>query len=254
MSKGSIQIYTSAAEQAVPLAGVSLTVLDESGGALAHLTSDADGYAEAADLPAPAASYSLNKDNTTVRPYAVYRIEAALDGWQPLVVDGVQVFDGQATAARLTLLPAGALPSTARSSGEVETDVVNIPPHTLFSGESGSGPAPEELLPGSVLNRIVVPKKITVHLGKPSANVSNVTVSFQSYIANVASSEVYPTCAGAPCPTTPGRAYTRIGRIPFCGGSTTSLFTAAQTFARVSGAVSPHNSFCISASASAIGR
>ena len=254
MSKGSIQIYTSAAEQAVPLAGVSLTVLDESGGALAHLTSDADGYAEAADLPAPAASYSLDKANTTVRPYAVYRIEAALDGWQPLVVDGVQVFDGQVTAARLTLLPAGALPSTARSSGEAETDVVNIPPHTLFSGEGGSGPAPEELLPGSVLNRIVVPKKITVHLGKPSANVSNVTVSFQSYIANVASSEVYPTWAGVPCPTTPGRAYTRIGRIPFCGGSTTILFTAAQTFARVSGAVSPHNSFCISASASAIGR
>ena len=109
MSKGSIQIYTSAAEQAVPLAGVSLTVLDESGAALAHLTSDADGYAEAADLPAPAASYSLDKANTTVRPYAVYRIEAALDGWQPLVVDGVQVFDGQATAARLTLLPAWAL-------------------------------------------------------------------------------------------------------------------------------------------------
>ena len=55
-----------------------------------------------------------------------------------------------------------------------------------------------QLLPGSVLNRIVVPKKITVHLGKPSANVRNVTVSFQSYIANVASSEVYPTWDSAP--------------------------------------------------------
>ena len=66
------------------------------------------------------------------------------------------------------------------------------------AGNGGSGPAPEELLPGSVLNRIVVPKKITVHLGKPSANVRNVTVSFQSYIANVASSEVYPTWDSAP--------------------------------------------------------
>ena len=63
---------------------------------------------------------------------------------------------------------------------------------------SVSDAAPEELLPGSVLNRIVVPKKITVHLGKPSANVRNVTVSFQSYIANVASSEVYPTWDSAP--------------------------------------------------------
>ena len=82
--------------------------------------------------------------------------------------------------------------------GMVETDIVTIPPHTLFAGNGGSGPAPEELLPGSVLNRIVVPKKITVHLGKPSANVRNVTVSFQSYIANVASSEVYPTWDSAP--------------------------------------------------------
>ena len=49
-----------------------------------------------------------------------------------------------------------------------------------------------------VIKVIVVPKKITVHLGKPSANVRNVTVSFQSYIANVASSEVYPTWDSAP--------------------------------------------------------
>ena len=44
-----------------------------------------------------------------------------------------------------------------------------------------------------VLNEVVIPKKITVHLGKPSANVRNVTVSFQDYIANVASGEIYPS-------------------------------------------------------------
>ena len=160
---------------------------------------NADGFAEAADLPAPDAAYSLDAANTTVQPYALYRIEAALDGWQPLVLNGVQVFDAQQTVARLNLLPAGAAPASAVSrTGEVETDIVTIPPHTLFAGNGGSGPAPEELLPGSVLNRIVVPKKITVHLGKPSANVRNVTVSFQSYIANVASSEVYPTWDSAP--------------------------------------------------------
>ena len=32
-----------------------------------------------------------------------------------------------------------------------------------------------------------------MHLGRPSANVQNVTVSFRDYIKNVASSEVYPT-------------------------------------------------------------
>ena len=198
MANGSIQIYTSAG-QAAPLAGVALTVLDENGAALAHLTADADGFAEAAGLPAPDAAYSLDEANSAVRPYAIYSVEAVLDGWQTVVLNGVQVFDAQQTVARLNLLPAGAAPASAVSrTGEVETDIVTIPPHTLFAGNSGSGPAPEELLPGSVLNRIVVPKKITVHLGKPSANVRNVTVSFQSYIANVASSEVYPTWDSAP--------------------------------------------------------
>ena len=198
MANGSIQIYTSAG-QAAPLAGVALTVLDENGAALAHLTADADGFAEVSDLPAPDAAYSLDEANSAVRPYAIYSVEAVLDGWQTVVLNGVQVFDAQQTVARLNLLPAGAAPASAVSrTGEVETDIVTIPPHTLFGGNGGSGPAPEELLPGSVLARIVVPKKITIHLGKPSANVRNVTVSFQSYIANVASSEVYPTWDSAP--------------------------------------------------------
>ena len=38
-----------------------------------------------------------------------------------------------------------------------------------------------------------IPENITVHLGPPSANAENVTVPFIHYIANVASSELYPT-------------------------------------------------------------
>lgn len=38
-----------------------------------------------------------------------------------------------------------------------------------------------------------VPQNITVHLGSPSSNASNITVSFQDYVKNVASSEIYPT-------------------------------------------------------------
>lgn len=39
----------------------------------------------------------------------------------------------------------------------------------------------------------VIPETITVHLGLPSSNAENVTVSFPDYIKNVASSEIYPT-------------------------------------------------------------
>lgn len=38
-----------------------------------------------------------------------------------------------------------------------------------------------------------IPETITVHLGAPTAQAPNVTVSFRDYIKNVASSEVYPT-------------------------------------------------------------
>ena len=38
-----------------------------------------------------------------------------------------------------------------------------------------------------------VPQYITVHLGSPSSNAPNVTVSFSDYVKNVASSEIYPT-------------------------------------------------------------
>ncbi len=39
----------------------------------------------------------------------------------------------------------------------------------------------------------VIPRTVTVHLGRPTSDAENVTVSFPDYIKNVASSEIYPT-------------------------------------------------------------
>ena len=196
MPNGTLRVYTSVAEQAAPVTGVHITVLDESGAVLARLTTDASGATSDLELPAPDASYSLDENNRTVRPYAIYSILAEADGWQSQILDGVQVFDGQQTVARLEFLPATPAdnPTLADSRTEAQNvEVTTVPPHPLFAGGGGSGPSPEENPNARVLNEVVIPKKITVHLGKPSANVSNVTVGFQEYIANVASSEVYPT-------------------------------------------------------------
>ncbi len=38
-----------------------------------------------------------------------------------------------------------------------------------------------------------IPERITVHLGTPDSNASNITLDFPDYIKNVASSEIYPT-------------------------------------------------------------
>ena len=39
----------------------------------------------------------------------------------------------------------------------------------------------------------VIPETITVHLGRPNESAENLTLPFSEYIANVASSEIYPT-------------------------------------------------------------
>ena len=39
----------------------------------------------------------------------------------------------------------------------------------------------------------IIPQTITVHLGPPDQNADNVTLPFLDYVANVASSEIYPT-------------------------------------------------------------
>lgn len=191
MPNGTLLIYTAVAEQAAPLPGVTVEILDESSQSLALLTTDDTGATQPIELPAPDASYSLDI-NSTVCPYGIYRVVAALPGWHAVTLEGVQIFDGQQTVARISLLPARErlLPLT-------EQQPIVVPPHKLFTGGGGSGPAPQYPCnpdtSTAVLDQVVVPKKITVHLGRPAAAASNVSVNFINYIANVASSEVYPT-------------------------------------------------------------
>ena len=80
MPTGSIWIAAALAEQAAPLAGVRVTVLDETGVPVARLETGEDGTAVQDNLPAPDRSYSLEENNTTVRPYAVYDLVAEKDG------------------------------------------------------------------------------------------------------------------------------------------------------------------------------
>ncbi|HJD20585.1 MAG TPA: hypothetical protein H9915_02075 [Candidatus Gemmiger faecigallinarum] len=190
MPNGSLQIYTTTAGQSAPLAGVVVSIFDEGGTRLARVVTDAEGAAPEVALEAPSRTLSLDESNTTQRPYAVYQLTAVLAGWQQRSVAGIQVFDGQQTVARLEFLPADA------ALARVQQELVVIPEHALFAGDGGSGQPPAALADPRVLTEVVLPRRITVHLGAPSSSARNVTVPFQDYIANVASSEVYPTWEG----------------------------------------------------------
>ena len=149
MPTGSIQVYASVAGQAAPLAGVQVAVLDESGVTVARLTTDEAGAAEATNLPAPNASYSLQETNTTVRPYAVYRLRADASGWQSQILDGVQVFDGQQTVARLEFYATAAGTETLCPHGKPRPRPSPSHPMCCLRATAAAAPRPRSACPAT---------------------------------------------------------------------------------------------------------
>ena len=185
MATGILRIQAFAARQAAPVEGVTVNIVGD--GFTAARMTDAEGNAADVTLTAPDCALSLEEDNTTRLPYAVCSLTASKAGYRTVRIQGIQVFAGQVTLAQPEMIP------ETEEDRDVENPPIVIPPHPLFAGGGGSGRAPADPCAPRVLDRVIIPKNITVHLGKPAASARNVTVSFRRYIANVASSEVYPT-------------------------------------------------------------
>ena len=185
MATGILRIQAFAARQSAPVEGVTVNIVGD--GFTAVRMTDAEGNAADVTLTAPDCALSLEEDNTTRLPYAVCSLTASKAGYRTVRIQGIQVFAGQVTLAQPEMIP------ETEEGRDVEDPPIVIPPHPLFAGGGGSGRAPANPCAPRVLDRVIIPKNITVHLGKPAASARNVTVSFRRYIANVASSEVYPT-------------------------------------------------------------
>ena len=185
MATGILRIQAFAARQSSPVEGVTVTITGD--GFTVTRRTDAEGSAGDVTLTTPDCALSLDENNTTTRPYAVCNLTAFKEGWRPVRIRGVQVFPGQVTLAQPEMIP------DTEEDRDIPVEPIVIPAHALFAGGGGSGPDPTTNCDPKVLSRVIIPKNITVHLGRPAASAQNVTVSFRRYIANVASSEVYPT-------------------------------------------------------------
>ena len=181
---GTLRIQTFAARQSAPMEGVTVAVQGD--GFTLHCITDETGTAADIPVEAPACTLSLDEDNT-IRPYAVVSLTAAKSGYRTVRIEGIQIFAGQITLAQPAMIP------VTEEGKDIPDAPIVIPPHPLFAGSGGSGAQPVENCTPRVLDKVIIPKNITVHLGKPASSARNVTVSFRDYIANVASSEVYPT-------------------------------------------------------------
>ena len=185
MATGILRIQAFAARQSSPVEGVTVTITGD--GFTVTRRTDAEGSAGDVTLTTPDCALSLDENNTTTRPYAVCDLTAFKEGWRTVRIHGVQVFPGQVTLAQPEMIP------DTEADRDIPVEPIVIPAHALFAGGGGSGPDPTTNCDPKVLSRVIIPKNITVHLGRPAASAQNVTVSFRRYIANVASSEVYPT-------------------------------------------------------------
>ena len=145
------------ARQSSPIEGVLVTV--SGNGFTAQRITDETGTAADLSIEAPSCALSLQEDNT-IRPYAVVDLTAAKAGFRTVRIQGVQIFAGQVTLAQPEMIP----------ETEEDRDVVNppivIPEHSLFTGDGGSGPDPMENCVPRVLDRVIIPKNITVHPAK----------------------------------------------------------------------------------------
>ena len=187
MANGFLLVQSFAPRQSSAVPDVRITLTGEDGTQLTFST-DSEGIAPVQTLTAPDVSLSLDEDNTR-QPYSLWNLQAEKEGYQTVRMQGVQVFATQTALVLLELVPQQRLGAPIPLA-----QTFDIPPHPLYQqSEEVPSVAPVSACEPRVLEAPIIPKTITVHLGKPKESARNVTVSFRSYIANVASSEVYPT-------------------------------------------------------------
>ncbi|MDE6529852.1 MAG: LysM peptidoglycan-binding domain-containing protein [Lachnospiraceae bacterium] len=184
MAIGYLSIQARTANDAVPLDGVSVKVLDDEGNTLYTLTTDENGETQTVPLETIDKSFSQNPYYSG-NPYNNYNVLAQAAGFNNLYVSNIPIFDGETAMLPLALIP---MQELQRSPAQAEINIggpaISMP---VRRNQEGSVSSPY------VLRQVVIPNPITVHLGAPNASASNVQVSFPDYVKNVASSEIYPT-------------------------------------------------------------
>ena len=202
MSQGYLSITTRIADDASPISGAKVYIASSasrngnSNGSVVSdsyynyfLTTDNSGNTGFIRIDTPDSAVSQNQSNTSV-PYSLVDVYVEAEGFFPIRVRNVQVFgDTQ------SVLPISMIPLSADYPGAVAGVMdFTIPQNQLLSIDSHNMQGPGSLQTEPLISEdIYIPQTVTVHLGTPASNAQNVTVPFNEYIKNVASSEIYPT-------------------------------------------------------------
>lgn len=187
MAIGYLTMQARTAHEALPLQGVRVSVLDDEQNRIYELVTDENGETRRVALETMDKRYSQN-ENFAGTPFVTYNVYAQADGFEPVSVTSIPIFDGESAHLPLVLVPMQGM-----QREQVQTEImVGAPAVSMEGAREPEGPV-ENGEAGQVLRQVAIPNPITVHLGTPNASASNVQVSFPDYVKNVASSEIYPT-------------------------------------------------------------
>ena len=176
MGQGYLMVRTSMANDALPIEGAVVTIKDDSGKTLYTKETNASGETEPVALYAPDKELSLDVNYTGV-PYSTYRVEVTHPGFVAEIFTGVQIFDTEEAVLIVDMHPL--------LEGMEPVHITEIPPHQLVTGELRAQQAPTAPIAGRILQRVIIPDFITVHLGHYTANARNVRVPFPLYVKNM---------------------------------------------------------------------
>ncbi len=184
MAIGYLIIQARTAQDALPLSGVQIWIMDSQEKNVHYLTTDESGETETIALETLDRSLSLDPDFSGT-PYSSYDVLALAAGFNSVHIVGIPILDGETA-----IQPIEFVPLQERQRTPTTTEIQIDPPAVSMTGSRNQeGPSTEP----RVLRQVAIPNPITVHLGSPGAAASNVRVSFPDYVKNVASSEIYPT-------------------------------------------------------------
>jgi peptidoglycan hydrolase-like protein with peptidoglycan-binding domain len=182
MGAGLLFINARTAGNALPVDGARIGVFTKGGESVYEAYTDKNGGAGDFTFYAPSLTLLDSAEFRGVA-YEMYDVTVEKSGFSTVTVKNVEI-----VANERTILPVAMHPSISAGGGAAEE--IDIPPFGLLLPTSQM----QYTLPNRILKEVYIPEYITVHLGTPNNNaVRNVQVSFEDYIKNVASSEIFPT-------------------------------------------------------------
>ncbi|MCL2405213.1 MAG: carboxypeptidase-like regulatory domain-containing protein [Defluviitaleaceae bacterium] len=180
---GRLQIDVMALDIAKPItnATVRVTPRGRPSEILGELATDDSGQTYTIDLPAPPAEYS--QQPSTEKPYSEYDVSVSYDGYEQVIVQGVQILPNTVSYQDVTLNP-------LVGYQQEFPEKVTIDEHTLWGDFPPKIPEAEvKPLPPTtglvVLPEPVVPEFVVVHMGMPANTAAQrFWVPFKDYIKN----------------------------------------------------------------------